>query len=69
MDIKKLEKTHSELLEYMKANGFGGVAICGVSVMFRRLFDHEGKYTSYNDFYKKFISKEGLEGSTKRLGC
>lgn len=52
----------------MKANGFGSVAIGGVKVMFRRLFDHEGKYTSYNDFYKKFISSEGLEGSTKRLG-
>lgn len=51
----------------MEANGFGKVAIGGVSVMFRRLFDHEGNYTSYNDFYKKFISKEGLEGSTKRL--
>lgn len=51
----------------MKANGFGSVAIGGVKVMFRRLFDHEGKYTSYNEFYKKFISIEGLEGSTKRL--
>jgi len=67
MDIKKLKKTHPELLEYMKANGFGSVAIGGVRVMFRRLFDHEGKYTSYNEFYKKFISREGLEGSTKRL--
>ena len=67
MDIKKLKKTHPELLEYMKANGFGSVAIGGVKVMFRRLFDHEGKYTSYNVFYKKFIFKEGLEGSTKRL--
>ena len=67
MDIKKLKKTHPQLLEYMKANGFGSVAIGGVRVMFRRLFDHEGKYRSYNDFYKKFISMEGLEGSTKRL--
>ena len=67
MDIKKLKKTHPELLEYMKANGFGSVAIGGIKVMLRRLFDHEGKYTSYNDFYKKFISEEGLEGSTKRL--
>jgi integrase len=67
MDIIKLKKTHPQLLEYMKANGFGRVANDGVRVMLRRLFDHEGKYTSYNDFYKKFISKEGLEGSTKRL--
>jgi integrase len=36
--------------------------------MLRRLIDYEGKYKSYNDFYKKIISKEGLEGSTKRLG-
>ncbi len=68
MDIKKLKKTHPQLLEYMKAKGFGRVAIDAVSVMIRRLFVHEGKYTSYYDFYKKFISKEGLEGSTKRLG-
>ncbi len=68
MNIKKLKKTHLQLLEYMKADRFGKVAIGGVKVMLRRLFDHEGKYTSYNDFYKKFISREGLEGSTKRLG-
>jgi len=67
MDIKKLKKTHPQLLEYMKANGYGKVAIGGVKVMLRRMFDHEGKYIFYNDFYKKFISKEGLEGSTKRL--
>ena len=67
MDIKKLKETHPQLLEYMKVNGYGKVAIGGVSVMLRRLFNHEGKYKSYNDFYKKFISKEGLEGSTKRL--
>lgn len=68
MDIKKLKQTNSQLLEYMKARGFGKVAIGGVDVMLRRLFDHEGKYKSYNDFYKKFISREGLEGSTRRLG-
>lgn len=67
MDIKKLKKTHPQLLEYMKAHGFGKAVIGGVRVMLKRLFDHEGRYTSYNDFYKKFISKEGLEGSTKRL--
>jgi integrase len=67
MDIKKLKKTHPQLLDYMKAKGFGRGAIGGVSVMLRRLFDHEGKYTSYNDFYKKFISREGLEGNIKRL--
>ncbi|MBI5219700.1 MAG: tyrosine-type recombinase/integrase [Bacteroidia bacterium] len=68
MDIKKLKKTHPQLLEYMKANGYGRTAISGVRIRLRLLFDHEGKYKSYNDFYKKFISKEGLEGSTKRLG-
>jgi hypothetical protein len=39
MDIKKLKQTHSQLLEYMKAEGFGKVAIGGVDVMLRRLFD------------------------------
>jgi site-specific recombinase XerD len=67
MDIKKLKKTHPQLLEYMKVKGYGRVAIGGVMVMLRRLFDREGKYKSYNDFYKKFISKEGLEGNTTRL--
>lgn len=68
MDIKKLKETHPQLLEYMKGNGYGRVAIGGVRRMLRRLFEHQGKYKSYNAFYKKFISKEGLEGSTKRLG-
>ncbi|WP_157638081.1 tyrosine-type recombinase/integrase [Flexithrix dorotheae] len=67
MDIKKLKETHPLLLEYMKAKGFGRGAIDGVRIMLRRLFDHEGNYVSYNDFYKKFLFKEGLEGSTERL--
>ena len=68
MDIKKMKKTYPKLLEYMEANGFGKVAIDSVKVRLRLLFEHEGDYESYADFYSKFISKEGLEGSTKRLG-
>jgi integrase len=67
MDIKKLKKTYPKLLEYMEANGFGKVAIDSVKVRLRLLFEHEGEYESYADFYSKFISKEGMEGSTKRL--
>ena len=67
MDIKKLKKTYQKLLEYMEANGFGKVAIGSVKVRLRLLFEHEGEYESYVDFYSKFISEEGLEGNIKRL--
>lgn len=38
-----------------------------MKVRLRLLFEHEGEYESYADFYSNFISKEGMEGSTKRL--
>lgn len=62
-----MKKTYPKLLEYMEANGFGKVAIDSVKVRLRLLFEFEGEYESYADFYSKFISREGLEGSTKRL--
>ena len=52
----------------MEAKGFGKNAIGSVKVRLRLLFEHEGEYESYADFYSKFISEEGIEGSTKRLG-
>jgi hypothetical protein len=67
MDIKKLKKTYPNLLEYMETNGFGRVAIDSVNVTFRLLFEHEGEYEFYADFYSKFISKEGLSGNNRRL--
>ena len=67
MDIKKLKKIYPKLLEYMEANGFGRVAIDSVNIRLRLLFEHEGEYESYADFYSKFISKEGLNGNNRRL--
>ena len=52
----------------MEAKGFGKVTIGSVKVRLRLLFEHEGEYESYADFYSKFISEEGIEGSIKRLG-
>jgi len=67
MNIQKLRQTHQELLDYMESHGYGKVAIGGVKKRLKQLFDYEGEYASYLEFYEKFIDKEGINGVTKRL--
>ena len=50
----------------MEDAGFGRVAIGSVKVRLRLLFEHEGEYVSYEDFYSRFISSEGITGNNKR---
>lgn len=67
MDIQKLRTTHQNLLDYMEKEHFGKVAISGVRAKLNQLFAKEGQYESYNDFYRKFINPEGLEGTSRKL--
>ena len=67
MDIPRLKKNYQVLIKYMEDAGFGRVAIGSVKVRLRLLFEHEGEYVSYEDFYSRFISSEGITGNNKRL--
>lgn len=67
MNIANLKKTYPVLIRHMENEGFGKVAIGSVKVRLRLLFEHEGEYVSYEDFYSRFISGEGLTGNNRRL--
>jgi len=67
MDIKKLRISHQKLLDYMEQEHFGKVALCGVRAKLKQLFEKEGQYESYDDFYRKFINPEGLSGTSPKL--
>lgn len=67
MDIPKLKKNYPMLIKHMEESGYGKVAINSVKVRLRLLFEHEGEYSSYEDFYSRYISEEGLTGNSKRL--
>lgn len=67
MDIQKLRLTHPKLLQYQIDNNFGKVAKQALKTILKRLFEHEGEYSSYEDFFVKFIDPEGLNGGSKRL--
>ena len=57
MDISKLKRNFPVLIKHMEETGFGRVAICSVKVRLRLLFNHEGEYASYEEFYSRFISE------------
>lgn len=55
------------LIKHMEDENFCKAAIGSVKVRLRLLFEHEGEYVSYEDFYSRFISEEGLTGNDWRL--
>lgn len=67
MDIPKLKSTYPVLVKHMEERGYGRVAIISVNVRLRLLFEHEGEYESYEEFYSRFISEDGMGGNNKRL--
>ena len=53
MDIRKLKQEYPILLDYMWQQGYGKVAIGGIQARLKELFEQEGNYVSYSDFYEK----------------
>ena len=66
MDIKKLKQEYPILLDYMQQHGYGKVAIEGIQVRLKELFEQEGHYASYEDFYKKLLESKGIGIDDKR---
>lgn len=66
MDIKKLKQEYPILLDYMQQHGYGKVAIEGIQVRLKELFEQEGHYASYEDFYKKLLESKGIGIGDKR---
>ena len=60
MDIRKLKQEYPVLLDYMKQQGYGKVSIGGVQVRLKELFEQEGNYASYGDFYEKLLKRKGI---------
>ena len=60
MDISKLRAEHPKLLDYVEEHGYSYNYLLRLKKMLHLLFEYEGKFTDYEDFYAKFISPEGL---------
>lgn len=67
MDIPKMRKEGHRIIEYMEAHKYGKVAKGGILPMLNRLFEHEGEYDSYYDFYEKFINVGKYRGDKGKL--
>lgn len=67
MNIPKLKRIYPVLIKHMEEAGFGRTTIGSVKARLRQLFEHESGYVSYEDFYSRFISEEGLAGNDRRL--
>lgn len=66
MDIRKLKQEYPILLDYMRQQGYGKVAIGGVQVRLKELFEQESNYVSYSDFYEKLLKRKGIGRDDKR---
>ena len=66
MDIRKLKQENPVLLDYMKQQGYGKVSIGGVQVRLKELFEQEGNYASYGDFYEKLLKRKGISKGDER---
>lgn len=60
MNLSKLRAEHPKLLEYVQGHGYSDQYISRLNKMLGLLFEHEGKFTDYEDFYIKFVSPDGL---------
>ena len=65
MDITRLRHEYSKLLEYLQTNGYSKEYILRIKRMLELLFEKEGNYRSYEEFFEKYISSEGLQSSDK----
>lgn len=66
MDITKLRQEYSKLMEYLQTNGYSKEYIHRIKRMLELLFEKEGNYSSYEEFFEKYISSDGLQASNKR---
>lgn len=67
MDIDKVGRTYTKLVDRMEADNFGRVSCMAIKPMVRKMIEHKGEYSSYSEFFEKFIDREGINGNTKRL--
>lgn len=60
MDLSRLRAEHPKLVKYVQGHGYSDEYISRLNKMLDLLYEHEGKFTDYEDFYVKFVSPDGL---------
>lgn len=67
MDISKLRKEHPKLLNYLQNKGYCYESKRMIKKVLGMLFENEGNYQSYEDFYAKFVSPDGLHSANLKF--
>ena len=65
MNIQKLRREHPKLLKYLIEKRYSDGYIRRIEKMLKLLFDNEGNYNNYEEFFEKFVFLEGLQSSDK----
>lgn len=63
MNIQKLRREHPKLLKYLIEKRYSDGYIRRIEKMLKLLFDNEGNYNNYEEFFEKFVFLEGLQSS------
>lgn len=67
MDIDKLRKTYPKLIAYMKTKGMHKNSYMDTERMIKKILSHEGEFSSYADYYQKYIDKDGLRAANPKF--
>lgn len=65
MDIQKLRREHPKLLKYLAEKRYSDGYIGRIEKMLNLLFENEGNYNNYEEFFERFVFSEGLQSSDK----
>ena len=60
MDLSKLRAEYPKLLNYLQVHEYSDSYLLLLKKMLNLLFENEGKFSDYEDFYVKFVSSDGL---------
>ena len=55
MDIQKLRREHPKLLKYLLEKRYSDGYIRRIEKMLKQLFDNEGNYNNYEEFFEKMF--------------
>jgi len=65
MDIQKLKNTYKQLIAFMKQKNMINNEVCKTEAMCLHMIEHEGEYSSYPDYYIKYIDADGFQKGNK----
>lgn len=67
MNLDKLRKNYPKLIEYMKSAKMCTTTCNNTEKMIKDILSHKGEFSSYQEYYQKFIDEDGLNAKSANM--